>query len=149
LFGTDLYIALVVGVIISLIYAEKTGIMPAGLIAPGYLAIVFDQPVFLLTIFLISFLTYLIVAHGLSRIMILYGRRKFAAMLSTGIVLKLIFDYFYPILPFEIYEFRGLGVIVPGLIANAMQRQGVVPTVASTLVLTAATFVIITLYYLI
>ncbi|GEK57815.1 poly-gamma-glutamate biosynthesis protein PgsC [Marinococcus halophilus] len=149
MFGTDLYIALVVGVIISLIYAEKTGIMPAGLIAPGYLAIVFDQPVFLLTIFLISFLTYLIVAHGLSRIMILYGRRKFAAMLSTGIVLKLIFDYFYPILPFEIYEFRGLGVIVPGLIANAMQRQGVVPTVASTLVLTAATFVIITLYYLI
>jgi poly-gamma-glutamate biosynthesis protein PgsC/CapC len=149
LFGTDLYIALVVGVIISLIYAEKTGIMPAGLIAPGYLAIVFDQPVFLLVIFLISFLTYLIVAHGLSRIMILYGRRKFAAMLSTGIVLKLIFDYFYPILPFEIYEFRGLGVIVPGLIANAMQRQGVVPTVASTLVLTAATFVIITLYYLI
>ncbi|MDX6152916.1 poly-gamma-glutamate biosynthesis protein PgsC [Marinococcus sp. PL1-022] len=149
MFGTDLYIALVVGVIISLIYAEKTGIMPAGLIAPGYLAIVFDQPVFLLVIFLISFLTYLIVAHGLSRIMILYGRRKFAAMLSTGIVLKLIFDYFYPILPFEIYEFRGLGVIVPGLIANAMQRQGVVPTVASTLVLTAATFVIITLYYLI
>lgn len=149
MFGTDLYIALVVGVIISLIYAEKTGIMPAGLIAPGYLAIVFDQPVFLLVIFLISFLTYLIVAHGLSRIMILYGRRKFAAMLSTGIVLKLIFDYFYPILPFEIYEFRGLGVIVPGLIANSMQRQGVVPTVASTLVLTAATFVIITLYYLI
>ena len=149
MFGTDLYIALVVGVIISLIYAEKTGIMPAGLIAPGYLAIVFDQPVFLLVIFLISFLTYLIVAHGLSRIMILYGRRKFAAMLSTGIVLKLIFDYFYPILPFEIYVFRGLGVIVPGLISNAMQRQGVVPTVASTLVLTAATFVIITLYYLI
>lgn len=149
MFGTDLYIALVVGVVLSLIYAERTGIMPAGLIVPGYLALVFDQPVFLLVIFLVSLFTYLIVTFGLSRFIVLYGRRKFAAMLCTGIVLKLLFDYFYPILPFEIYEFRGLGVIVPGLIANAMQRQGVIPTVASTIVLTAATFVIITLYYLI
>ncbi|MFB5661770.1 poly-gamma-glutamate biosynthesis protein PgsC [Alteribacillus sp. HJP-4] len=149
MFGTDLYIALVIGVVLSLIYAEKTGIMPAGLIVPGYLALVFDQPVFLLTIFLISLITYLIVTFGLTKFMVLYGRRKFAAMLCTGIVLKLLFDYFYPILPFEIYEFRGLGVIVPGLIANTMQKQGVIPTVSSTLVLTAATFIIITLYYLI
>ncbi|SDH44032.1 poly-gamma-glutamate biosynthesis protein PgsC [Alteribacillus bidgolensis] len=149
MFGTDLYIALVIGAVLSLIYAEKTGIMPAGLIVPGYLALVFDQPVFLLTIFIISLVTYLIVTFGLSKFMVLYGRRKFTAMLCTGIALKLLFDYFYPVLPFEIYEFRGLGVIVPGLIANTMQKQGVIPTFTSTLVLTAVTFGIITLYYLI
>ncbi|MFB5664406.1 poly-gamma-glutamate biosynthesis protein PgsC/CapC, partial [Alteribacillus sp. HJP-4] len=74
MFGTDLYIALVIGVVLSLIYAEKTGIMPAGLIVPGYLALVFDQPVFLLTIFLISLITYLIVTFGLTKFMVLYGR---------------------------------------------------------------------------
>ncbi|WP_054635758.1 poly-gamma-glutamate biosynthesis protein PgsC [Thalassobacillus sp. C254] len=149
MFGTDLYIALIVGVVLSLIYAERTGVMPAGLIVPGYLALVFDQPVFLLVVFLVSLLTYVIVAHGLARITTLYGRRKFAAMLCTGIVLKVLFDYFYPVLPFEIYEFRGLGVIVPGLIANSIQKQGVIPTISSTLVLSALTFAIITVYYLI
>jgi gamma-polyglutamate biosynthesis protein CapC len=147
-FGTDLYVALVIGVVLSLVYAEKTGIMPAGLIVPGYLALVFDQPVFLLLIFSISFLTYLIVVYGISKITILYGRRKFAAMLTTGIVLKLVFDFFYPVMPFEIHEFRGLGVIVPGLIANTIQKQGVAPTVLSTLALSGITFAIISLFYL-
>lgn len=124
MFGSDLYIALVLGVILSLLFSEKTGIVPAGLVVPGYLALVFDQPIFIAVIFGISLLTYVIVTYGLSRIMLLYGRRKFAAMLSVGIVLKLLLDYAYPMLPFEILEFRGIGVIVPGLIANTIQKQG-------------------------
>jgi poly-gamma-glutamate biosynthesis protein PgsC/CapC len=86
--------------------------------------------------------------YGISKITILYGRRKFAAMLTTGIVLKLVFDFFYPVMPFEIHEFRGLGVIVPGLIANTIQKQGVTPTVLSTLALSGITFAIISLFYL-
>ncbi|KAB2332133.1 poly-gamma-glutamate biosynthesis protein PgsC [Cytobacillus depressus] len=146
MFGSDLYIALVLGVILSLIFAEKTGVLPAGLVVPGYLALVFDQPIFMLMIFFISLLTYLIVTYGIARLTILYGRRKFAAMLTTGIVLKLVFDYFYPVMPFEIHEFRGIGVIVPGLIANTIQRQGLVLTYTSTLLLSAATFIIMFVY---
>lgn len=149
MFGSDLYIALVIGVILSLIFSEKTGIVPAGMIVPGYLALIFDQPVFLLMIIVISLLTYLIVTFGVAKITILYGRRKFVAMLTVGILLKLAFDYFYPVMPFEIYEFRGIGVIVPGLIANTIQKQGVVFTYASTLLLSGVTFLIMTTYYLI
>ncbi|MFZ0370132.1 MAG: poly-gamma-glutamate biosynthesis protein PgsC [Halobacillus sp.] len=149
MFGSDLYISLVLGVILSLIFAEKTGVMPAGLVVPGYLALVFDQPIFIAVVLFISFLTYLIVTYGVSKFMILYGRRKFAAMLSTGIVLKLLFDYFYPMAPFEILEFRGIGVIVPGLIANTMQKQGLIITTGSTLLLSGLTFLIMTVYYLI
>jgi gamma-polyglutamate biosynthesis protein CapC len=145
-FGSDLYIALVVGVILSLIYSDRTGVLPAGLIVPGYLALIFDQPVFLTVIFLISFITYIIVTHGVGKFTILYGRRKFAAMLTVGIVLKLIFDYFYPIMPYETYEFRGIGVIVPGLIANAIHKQGVTPTVISTMILGGLTFLIMYFY---
>ncbi|MCS1350218.1 poly-gamma-glutamate biosynthesis protein PgsC [Mechercharimyces sp. CAU 1602] len=146
-FGSDIYIALVLGVVLSLLYAEKTGIVPAGLVVPGYLAMVFDQPIFILIVFFISFLTYLIVTNGISRFVILYGRRKFAAMLIVGILLKLIFDYFYPIMPFEIYEFRGIGVIVPGLIANTIQKQGMIPTVFSTILLSGATFILMFAYH--
>jgi|SRR5690625_53410 len=149
MFGSDLYIALVLGVILSLLFAEKTGIVPAGMVVPGYLALVFDQPIFVAVIFFISLLTYVIVTFGLSRITLLYGRRKFAAMLATGIVLKLILDYAYPILPFEIMEFRGIGVIVPGLIANTIQKQGAIITIGSTLLLSALTFIILSVYYFI
>lgn len=85
MFGSDLYIALILGVLLSLIFAEKTGIVPAGLVVPGYLGLVFNQPVFILLVLLVSLLTYVIVKYGLSKFMILYGRRKFAAMLITGI----------------------------------------------------------------
>lgn len=148
MFGSDLYISLVVGVVLSLLYAEKTGVVPAGLVVPGYLGLVFDQPLFLLLVLTLSFLTYLIVTQGIGRVTILYGRRKFAAMLMTGILLKLAFDYFYPVIPFEIFEFRGIGVIVPGLIANTIQKQGLFPTVGSTLLLSGLTFLILSVYYL-
>ncbi|MED3464696.1 poly-gamma-glutamate biosynthesis protein PgsC [Bacillus thuringiensis] len=149
MFGTDLYVALVLGVTLSLIFTEITGILPSGLIVGGYLALIFDQPIFVAFIFLISILTYLIVVHIIGRFTILYGRRKFALMLIIGICLKLIFDYSYPILPFEVYEFRGIGVIVPGLIANTIQKQGVVLTISTTLLLSGITFLILNVYYLI
>ncbi|WP_173918611.1 poly-gamma-glutamate biosynthesis protein PgsC [Halobacillus sp. Marseille-Q1614] len=149
MFGSDLYISLVVGVILSLIYTEKTGILPAGLIVPGYLALSFDQPVYMLTMFLISFLTYFIVQHGIARFSILYGRRKFAAMLTVGIVIKLLLDLVYPVVPFEVFELRGIGVIVPGLIANTIQKQGLFPTVISTFLLSGLTFLIMFAYFLI
>ncbi|GAB6537213.1 poly-gamma-glutamate biosynthesis protein PgsC [Bacillus cereus] len=148
MFGSDLYIALVLGVTLSLIFTEKTGVLPAGLVVPGYLALVFNQPVFMLVVLFISILTYVIVMHGVSRFMILYGRRKFAAMLVTGICLKLLFDYFYPVMPFEIFEFRGIGVIVPGLIANTIQKQGLPLTLGTTILLSGLTFAIMNVYYL-
>lgn len=153
LFGSDLYISLILGVVLGLLYTEKTGILPAGLIVPGYIALVFDQPVFVALIFLLSFLSYLIVTKFISKWVILYGRRKFAAMIMVGIVLKLIFDFTspitYPYIPFEMQEFRGIGVIVPGLIANSIQKQGFFPTVGSTLLLSGVTFLIMLVYHLV
>ncbi|MGE7182400.1 poly-gamma-glutamate biosynthesis protein PgsC [Peribacillus sp. NPDC006672] len=148
MFGSDLYVALVLGVTLSLIFSEKTGVVPAGLIVPGYLALVFDQWEIMLVILTISIVTYLIVTHGLSRWVILYGRRKFAAMMVTGICLKLLLDLVYPVMPFEIFEFRGIGIIVPGLIANTIQRQGMPLTLGSTLLLSGLTFGLMNVYYL-
>lgn len=122
--------------------------MPAGLIVPGYLALVFDQWQIMLVIVTISVVTYLIVTHGISRWVILYGRRKFAAMMITGICLKLLLDFVYPVMPFEIFEFRGIGIIVPGLIANTIQRQGMPLTLGSTLLLSGLTFGLMNVYYL-
>ena len=149
MFGSDLYVSLILGVLLSLLFAEKTGIVPSGLIVPGYLALVFDQFMFMAVVFVVSIFTYVIVKYGLSKIMILYGRRKFAAMLTTGIMLKILLDLAYPVIPFEMLEFRGLGIIVPGLIANTIERQGLTITIGSTLLLSGLTFAITTVYFLI
>lgn len=102
--GSELYFSLFVGIVLSLIFAEKFGINPAGLVVPGYLALIFDQPIMLLSVLVISCLTYFIVTFGISRWVILYGRRKFAAMILTGMVLKFVFDLIYPLTPFEVVE---------------------------------------------
>ncbi|MGJ9382835.1 poly-gamma-glutamate biosynthesis protein PgsC [Salipaludibacillus neizhouensis] len=147
MFGTDLYIAIVIGVLLSLIYAEKTGIVPAGLVVPGYLALVFDQVMFVIVVAALSIVTYLVVTQVIGRITVLYGRRKFAAMLTVGVLMKMAWD-FIPIVPFEVMELRGIGVIVPGLIANSIQKQGIFPTFSSTFVISFFTFVIISIYHL-
>src|SRR5699024_10832005 len=122
---------------------------PAGLVVPGYLALIFDQPIFIDVILFVSFLTYLILNFEIIRVTILYGRRQFDTMLIVGITLKMIFDFFDPVMPFEILEFRGIGVIVPGIIANTMEKQGTVITIRSTLLLGGLTFIILSIYYLV
>ena len=144
--GSELYFSLFVGVILSLIFAEKFGINPAGLVVPGYLALIFDQPIMLLSVLIISCLTYFIVNNGISKWVILYGRRKFAAMILTGMVIKFIFDLLYPLTPFEMVEVSGIGVVIPGIIANTIQKQGVVITLSTTMLLTCITYIILFLY---
>ena len=144
--GSELYFSLFVGVVLSLIFAEKFGINPAGLVVPGYLALIFDQPIMLLSVLIISCLTYFIVSNGISKWVILYGRRKFAAMILTGMVIKFIFDLLYPLTPFEMVEVSGIGVVFPGIIANTIQKQGVVITLSTTMLLTCITYIILFLY---
>ena len=144
--GSELYFSLFVGVVLSLIFAEKFGINPAGLVVPGYLALIFDQPIMLLSVLIISCLTYFIVSNGISKWVILYGRRKFAAMILTGMVIKFIFDLLYPLTPFEMVEVSGIGVVIPGIIANTIQKQGVVVTLSTTILLTCITYIILFLY---
>ena len=146
--NTDLYIAIIVGVALSLLYAELVGVIPAGLIVPGYLAQIFNQPLSLVIVTLISLVTFLIVKYGVARYTILYGRRMFVAMLLTAIAVKFAFDYAYPLVPFEVYELRGIGVVVPGLIANTIARQGLVHTLGSSYLLGGLTFLIMLAYYL-
>ena len=120
--GSELYFSLFVGVVLSLIFAEKFGINP-GISRSRLFSFDFDQPIMLLSVLIIGCLTYFIVSNGISKWVILYGRRKFAAMI-LGMVIKFIFDLLYPLTPFEMVEVSGIGVVIPGIIANTIQKQG-------------------------
>jgi gamma-polyglutamate biosynthesis protein CapC len=141
--GTDLYVAIVIGVLVSLVYVERSGMLPAGLVVPGYLALAFGRIGLVFLTFAIAFATYLFVGRALTRWITLYGRRTYAAMVMVGVILQLAVAAVLPTLPFAIAELRGIGVITPGLIANAIDRQGVAPTLVTTLALAGVTFLLL------
>ena len=87
---TDISTVIVLSVILSLLFTEITGILPAGLVVPGYLTLLMKTPQAIFMTFIISVLTYLIVFFGVSKVTILYGKRKFIAMIIVAILLQFV-----------------------------------------------------------
>ena len=127
-------ISIGLGIILSLVHSEALGVTAGGIIVPGYISLFLDQPVQVVSTFLVAILVWLII-KGLSKVMFLYGKRR--------IVLALILGFLFGYLSRTIYvdtesikSVAVIGNIIPGLIANWMDRQGVVRTV-SVVLLTA------------
>ena len=116
----------VAGVAISLIFAELTGLSPAGLIVPGYIALSMQTPhrvVYTLAVAVAAWGC----ARLLSRWMILYGRRRFAVLVLLAFAIDTAVSYF-GLLP---YDPGLIGVLVPGIMAQEMEKQGLVKSLLS------------------
>lgn len=124
------------GVFLNFFAYELIGYTAGGAVLPGYLALFLDQPGRIVGTFAAALLT-LVIVRGLSRLVILYGRRKFAAMLLVGFVVNWLIDaavvYWTGVFGPMQTDVRVLGFIVPGLLANDMHGQGVVQTAAMSL----------------
>lgn len=120
------------GVLISLLFTEVTG-LSAGLVIPGYLALCLHSPLRIL-----STLAVAAAAVGLCRLLsrwtILYGRRRFALLLVLAFALSLLADYL-GLLPGGADV---IGIVIPGLIARELDRQGFADTLLSLAVTTGA-----------
>lgn len=116
----------VAGVAISLIFAELTGLSPAGLIVPGYIALSMQTPhrvVYTLAVAVTAWGC----ARLLSRWMILYGRRRFAVL----VLLAFAIDTAVSSLGLLPYDPGLIGVLVPGIMAQEMEKQGLVKSLLS------------------
>lgn len=122
---------ILLGVILSLVFTEITG-LSAGLIVPGYLALSLHSPLRLLSTFAVA-----LIAVGLcrllSRVVILYGRRRFALLLLSTFALGWLGGAL-GLLPGGVSV---IGVLIPGIIAREIDRQGVRDTLLSMCVTTA------------
>lgn len=148
MFTSEIAIALTIGVVLSLLFSEFFGHLPGGLVVPGFLALSWNHPYSLLSVLFISILTYCMVKLIMGHFIILFGRRKFAAMLLVGIGFSVGLNQLIAHLPWVIPPLTGVGIIVPGLIANCFQKQGFLTTVASMAILSSITIVGIKLYHL-
>ena len=119
-----------IGLLISLLFIGITGFYPGGIIVPSYLVLFIDQPARIagtLTAALLTLVCYKIA----SQYLILFGRRRFVFMILIGGIWTFLWLQIFPhIFPISL-EFRVIGWVIPGLIANHFERQGVLVTTAS------------------
>ncbi|MBT3589618.1 MAG: poly-gamma-glutamate biosynthesis protein PgsC [Candidatus Marinimicrobia bacterium] len=120
------------GIVLSLILSESLGVTAGGIIVPGYISLYLHQPLQVLITFVVAAIVYGII-HLLSKVMFLYGKRRLVLALILGFFLGYISRH-YIYSPFDNLSFAVIGNIIPGLIANWMDRQGVVRTLSVVIV---------------
>lgn len=135
---------LLIGLIIALAYTEATGISPGGLIVPGYMALFLDQPLRILATFVAAILS-LLLFRALSSRFILFGRRRFVLLILLGTVLAQVWTLLMPGLPGGPTELRVIGWVIPGLLANSLERQKFAVTTASLVTVTVLTYFLVRL----
>ena len=133
-------LAVGLGVILSMIFYEVIGVSAGGIVVPGYVAMQMHAPERLLGTLLASLMTWVVI-RILSKVVFLYGRRR----LVMAILLGFLFGYltrqpgFWHALHYNMdVHMQAVGFIIPGLIANWMERQGVLKTVLALLLTASA-----------
>ena len=140
-----IYQAIGIGVMVSFVFYEMVGLSPGGIVVPGYVALFLDQPIRILVTLLVALLTYFAVKI-LSNYIILYGRRRFLAMVLVSFLLKWLIEEIIIKMPISGVELRSIGYIIPGLIANEMRRQGIFPTIYSLAIVSILVRLILLLF---
>lgn len=113
---------ILLGVLVSLVFNELTG-LSAGLIVPGYLALCLDAP-WRIAYTLLLALCAAGLCRLLARVTILYGRRRFAVLLLLTFFLDLLVRT-TGLIPAGL---SAIGVLIPGILAREIDRQGIVDT---------------------
>jgi poly-gamma-glutamate biosynthesis protein PgsC/CapC len=129
-------IGITLGLIFSLLSYEVFGLAAGGIVVPGYIALQLAHPERLAGVFVVSFITFLII-KAVSYYTFLYGRRQMVLSILIGGLLANFSRYFLAInLMDTSIELQAVGWVIPGLIAHWFGKQGVFKTV-SVLFITA------------
>ena len=115
---------LLLGIIAALIFTELTDLSPGGIIVPAYFAMyAYDWKRMLGTIVLAGLCV--LIVRLFSKYMILYGRRRYAVYILTGVLLKFIIG------GLGTGAAVSIGNLIPGILGRDMERQKALPTLVS------------------
>ena len=122
--------AIGLGLVISLLFSETLGLAAGGMVVPGYLALMIHEPMRIVGTVAIALLTFGAIKL-LSRYTLIYGRRRIVVSVLIGFVFGAISR---DLLAFKFQgvplDLRTIGFVIPGLMANWIERQGVIQTVS-------------------
>ncbi|MER8012017.1 poly-gamma-glutamate biosynthesis protein PgsC/CapC [Streptomyces sp. NPDC094149] len=136
-------LGIALGLLFSLICYLTTNLSPGGMITPGWLALTLVEDVQRAAIVLgVTVLTYVSILI-LQRVVILYGKRLFATVVLTGVLLQATLMITLSLELPLMYSNQTLGFIVPGLIAYQLVRQPKGPTLLATGSVTLTAYVVL------
>lgn len=139
--------SIAIGLVVGFLFYERVGFSPGGLVVPGYIALQWNQPLAVLFTLVIALIIYGLV-RLMSEFLIVYSRRRFILMVLAGFAIQWLFDVYLQANRVEGAEIRPFAYIIPGLIANDIDRQRTIPTISSLLVVSVIVrFVLIALGY--
>ncbi|GAB3189118.1 poly-gamma-glutamate biosynthesis protein PgsC/CapC [Micromonospora palomenae] len=129
-----------IGLVFALLCYLTTNLSPGGMITPGWIALTLIEDQLQSVIVVgVTIVTYLI-ARLMHRVIILYGKRLFAAIVLVSVLLQLtMFVLVQRDLPL-LFAHQTLGFVIPGLIAYQLVRQPPRATILATVIVTAITF---------
>jgi poly-gamma-glutamate biosynthesis protein PgsC/CapC len=136
------YETLLIGLLVAVLYVEIFGVYPGGIIVPAYIALYLDQPLRVLVTVAIAVLCTLLYRF-LSRYLILFGKRRFVTFIFLGAVLAQIWSFLFPELFLESLGLRAIGWIIPGLLANNLEKQRFLPTLGSLITVSVFTYALV------
>lgn len=143
-------LAVILGVIFSMLFYERLHLTTGGAIVPGYLAVFLPRPLFIVITIATAYLTYYFVNRVLARRYILYGRRKVEAEILVSLLLVSLWSvaaYYGMRWSARMVVLFGVGFIIPGILAHDMNRQGPHKTTLAVLMNTAVVGVVIFIYH--
>ena len=128
-----------IGMVLSLFLTETLGVTAGGIIVPGYIAMNRENPERLLITFGVSIITFLIIKL-LGNFIMVYGKRRLVLALLIGFLLGYLSRSENIITAgLGTTDYMVIGNIIPGLIANWMDRQGVLRTISTVLIIAGIT----------
>lgn len=128
---------IIFGVLASIVFHELTQISPGGIIVPGYIALLLDDPLRVAVTIGLSLLTWGAV-RLLSEQVILFGRRRFAVFIIVSFLLRFAAGLATAEAGLPVTAAMVIGYLVPGILAHEIDRQGMVKTLSSMLLVAVA-----------
>lgn len=126
-------IAVGLGVAFSLVFSEIFGVAAGGIVVPGYIALNLNNVWMLAGTLVVAFVTFGAVRLT-SMFVFIYGRRRLVLAILLGFIFGAAMRNLLaePLFYAADIRLEAIGYIIPGLIANWMERQGILRTIAAT-----------------
>lgn len=137
-----LHTAVALSVILGFASVEFLGLLSGGIVSAGYLAFYLEQPFRIVSTLALAVLVCLLVKL-LQNFMIIYGRRRFMVTILLSIILSTVIEGSFMITSGIAQDLRMIGYIIPGLIANDMEKQGIFKTLAMVVIISLTIYLIL------
>jgi poly-gamma-glutamate biosynthesis protein PgsC/CapC len=136
-------IAIVVGIVVSMLWYERKNISPGGVIVPGLVALfVLTRPMMILYTLVVAVVSSFTIRQ-LSKQVVLFGRRRFSALMLLSFGFAWLLELATGAVPGLGAQWHVIGFIIPGLIANEMERQGNLETLYTLATISTITLVLL------